>query len=1033
MSGSHDVGSDDNNDSDASNRDNGNDEDSGGDESEADSLDSFIAEYYGVFGRSMVEDAARSPDTRGRIRHVLQQRPGLPFRGDAVQHAARLWDGDMMTFLLETGGKKVHLTCGVMEAAVTNEAYGIEVMGIVQERYAAIKITEQIAFAAYRNDKCGRDILMQLLGDPKVSVGTGGMKMIVRFFDTELVRVLLGRSDIRITERTLVAAARNPEGRQILEMLLMHRADVQGVEDITEAAAGNQDAGREILKFLIETGWKIPATEKVWQAAAANERDGRKIIGLLLNHHGKVLSSEEVMVAAIENTETGNLIIEFLLAQTSQFMLTDAMILALVGSRPHPTELLDVFLDRSENEIQFTQRVTPSFTQSLNDERPWFKERRFRMSDALSYILSGEHKNRVSFTVKGLVGIMGVASYEVICEILDTLGERISITEEIIKAVAETNPTADLIVQRLFDYTPSIQVTERAVVLAAQRASGAARLLRAFFKHSSEFPVSPEAVEAATCSRLWAYEIVETLLEQTPTVQITEKAVATSDRDTLNILISKCRGEIRLSLQTQPDTLHGFPVAPTIYSVKQILSEAQGAKVIGPPIDEVVGLPDPEVLALVLKKNPKPRWLPSTALEGAVGNELAGKEITQMLLDHGFEVEITESVVRSAAGIFHKGHEILDLLLRDMKRARVSQSGMEGIFALCPPEIVQLFLETRKEITITTRMIEGAARNSSAVWELLVDFWADLPLITDGVLQAAASNVNTLHWIYSNYRDQVIITQQAVENAARDSMAALQVMLEQWGEQIYITGKVMEAVASTHFVCDTVKMLYSMRPDEVYLSEDFWVAFVQSRSRVREDEVVEQVLEYCDRILITEDLLTASAEHGEERLNKLLEHDKARMTTGGLTAIARWFNLEKFTPMLDRYRRYVNVTERVMESAAANPDHGFEIVEFILRTCDESRTWYIGRVIEAAVRNPEAGRDIIELILCEFPRSRFATEEVLIAAAGNTDKDMGGKIIELLLKQQEDEVVVTAAVIDAAIANSLPESTISELRELLES
>ncbi|KAL4971179.1 hypothetical protein BDW66DRAFT_42930 [Aspergillus desertorum] len=1035
MSGAHYVANDDNNGSDASDassRDDGNDEDGRSDGSDrgdrsdkmgADSLDSFIA-YYGVFGRDMVRDAARSPDARGRVRHVLQQRPELPFEVDAVQHAARLWDGEMMTFLLKMQGKKVHLTCGVIEAAITNEAYGVEVMRIIQERGAAIKITERVASAAYLNCKCGRDILLQLLGDPKISVGTGGMEKIVRHFDIALVRVLLDRLDVRVTERMLIAAAGNREGRVILEVLLRHRADVRGVEGITAAAAGNQDAGRKILKFLIESGWNLPATETVWQAAATNEKDGRTIIGLLADHHGGVMNSEKVMVAAIENTETGNLIIEFLLPRTSQFVLTDVMILALVRNRRHPTELLDVFLDKSENEIQFTRRVTPSFNQSWDDKRLWLRGE-FSMSDALSYILSGEHKNRVSFTVEGLVGIIGVASYEIICELLDTLGERISITEEMIEAVAETNPTADLIVQRLFDHTPSVQVTERAVVLAAQSDSSRAdSLLQAFFKHDSGFPVSPEAVEAATCSRLWAYAIVETLLEQTPTVQITEKAVATAvhDDDTVRILISKCRGEIRLTFRTPRYT---WP------SINRILSEAQGAAVVGPPIEEVVGLLDPEVLALVLKKNPKPRLLPSTALEGEVVNTLAGKEITQMLLDHGFEIEVTEPVVRSAAG-YIEGNKILDLLLRDTERVRVLQSGMEGIVALCPLEIVQLLLETRKEITITTRMIEGAARNSSAVWELLVEFCTDLPPITDGVLQAAASNANTLRWIYSNYANQVVITQQAVENAARHSMAALQVMLERWGEQTYITSKVMEAVASTYFICDTVKMLSDMRPEEVYLSEDFWVAFVQSSGRVREDEVVEQLLEYCDRLLITEDLVTVGVKHEEDRLIKLLEQEKVRLTTGGLTAIAQWLNLETFTTMLDRHRCYVNVTERVMEAAAANPDHGFQIVEFILRTCSESRTWYIGRVIEAAVKNPQAGRDIIELILCELPYSQFATEGVLIAAAGNTNKDMGGKIIELLLKQREDEVVVTAAVIDAAIANSLLESIISELRELLE-
>jgi hypothetical protein len=74
----------------------------------------------------------------------------------------------------------------------------------------------------------------------------------------------------------------------------------------------------------------------------------------------------------------------------------------------------------------------------------------------------------------------------------------------------------------------------------------------------------------------------------------------------------------------------------------------------------------------------------------------------------------------------------------------------------------------------------------------------------------------------------------------------------------------------------------------------------------------------------------------------------------------------------------------------------------------------------------------MQLLLCEFPHARFATEEVLIAAAENTDKSLGERIIELLLDERDGEAVVTNAVVEAAIANSLPESIIVELRQLVE-
>jgi hypothetical protein len=989
-----------------------------------DGLDSFLTEYSGVFGQRMVEDAARSSDIRDRVGQVFRQRPTLTIHPKGVEKAARIWDPEMMALLLETQGRKAHLLNTVIQAAVANKQFGVEIMKLFQERGAPIRITRQVIVAAYGNEACGREILMQLLNNPNIPIGPRALEMIEEAFDVEVMKSLAaGRPSIRISERTLAGAARNKHGRQLLQLLLTPNREVQDAERIFVVAARNGKCGLEIIHFLIEYGLEIPANEKVWQSAAGHEKNGREILDLLLAYQGRVVDSEGVILAAAANTGSGKRIIQLLLEYSCyELVLTDAMILAATHNTRDGKEIIDLFLDHSQNDIRFTERTAPSFVETSVPEWPWV-ERKFALYDAVLNVLNGKHKDRVCFAAEAMVYIVSNGTRDLICGLLDKLGERVSITEEVIEAARHAT-----IVQRLLKHTPSVQVTEKAVVLAAERLWGA-EILRAFVEHSNKLPVTPEAIEAAVKDDFYSQEKLKILLENSPSVGITEKAIATvigpgylgSER-IFDILIAECKGEIRLNLQ-----------GGTEYLVTRLLSGGHGATLVGPPIEKAVRAASPEIVAWVLKNQGKPKSLSTKAVEGAVGNSSAGKAILEVLLGHGLQMEITETVVRSAVRNYDNGHELISLLLCDGERVRVSQSGTEAIAGLLRPGTVRLLFERREgEFTITTRMIEAAARNSYDVLEAICENTVDRPLITDGVLQAAASNVNSLRWIHENYGAEVEITQKAAEIAAGHSTAALQVLLEQWGHPICITTKVMEAAATSYSVCDTVKMLFDIRHDEVCLSENFWVAVAGSHQVP--EQTVDQLSEYCDCIRITEDLINAVHERGpfnKDLLSKLLCHNKVRITASGVQAIVKSFDWKTFTLMIDQHGHYIQLTDRVVEAAAENTNYGFEIVEFLIREHDESRPWCIERIIEAAARNPRAGFDIMQLLLCEFPHARFATEEVLIAAAENTDKTLGERIIELLLDERDGEAVVTNAVVEAAVANSLPESIVMELRQLV--
>ncbi|GFF78427.1 hypothetical protein IFM47457_04660 [Aspergillus lentulus] len=547
------------------------------------------------------------------------------------------------------------------------------------------------------------------------------------------------------------------------------------------------------------------------------------------------------------------------------------------------------------------------------------------MSGIPSYnLLNGKHKDRVWFTAEAMMYIVSNDTLNLICGLLDKLGERVSITEEVVEAVRHAT-----IVQRLLKHTPSVQVTERAVLLAAESWSGV-EILRAFVEHNNRLPITPEAIEAAVNDDFDSEKKMKILLENSPLVGITEKAVAAvaasgylgSER-IFDILFAECKGEITLNLQRG-----------TEYLVTRLLWGGHGATLVGPPIEEAVRVDNPEMVALVLKNQGMPKSPSTKAVEGAVGNISAGKTILEVLLGHGLQMEITESVVRSAARNFTNGYELINLLLGDGERVRVSQSGTEAIAGLLRPATVRLLFERREgEFTISTRMIEAAARNSCDVLE------------------------------------------KAAEIAAGHSTEALQVLLEQWGHQICITLKVMEAAAISYSVYDTVKMLFDIRPDEVCLSEDFWVAVAGSHHVP--EQSVDQLSEYCNCIQITEDLVNAVHKRGpfnKDLLSKLLCHNKVRITTSGVQAIVKLLDWETFTLMMGQHRHYIHLVDRIVEVAAENEDHGFEIVEFLILEHNESRPWCIERILEAAARNPRAGFHIMQLLLCEFPHARSVTE-----------------------------------------------------------
>jgi hypothetical protein len=99
-----------------------------------------------------------------------------------------------------------------------------------------------------------------------------------------------------------------------------------------------------------------------------------------------VIASERVIVVAAGNSGTGKLIIDFLLQHESELVFTEAMILAVDNNKHHAAEIIDTLLEKSTNELYFTERIVKRFTKVHYTAMPRMKSARSDLSHMILYI-----------------------------------------------------------------------------------------------------------------------------------------------------------------------------------------------------------------------------------------------------------------------------------------------------------------------------------------------------------------------------------------------------------------------------------------------------------------------------------------------------------------------------------------------------------------------------------------------------------------------------------------------------------------------
>lgn len=223
-----------------------------------------------------------------------------------------------------------------LAAAARVETTDVELLTALLDRARMTDITENVAKAAVRNRKSGK----------------------------EFIRLLLcKREDLRIGEEFFKEAAKNEEGKGVVEFLLRSQSDLVIPRDVLKAAVENKGRSQEVVETLWEAMDDKGITDEILIAAAMHESEDQAIMQMLWDHapmqatkiNNAILKAavqnprgprkllkwlwekisdvsvdEDTVITAVRNWEFGQELVKFLWEKTGGFPITEEVLRAAV-------------------------------------------------------------------------------------------------------------------------------------------------------------------------------------------------------------------------------------------------------------------------------------------------------------------------------------------------------------------------------------------------------------------------------------------------------------------------------------------------------------------------------------------------------------------------------------------------------------------------------------------------------------------------------------------------------------------------------
>ncbi|OCK89825.1 HET-domain-containing protein, partial [Cenococcum geophilum 1.58] len=379
--------------------------------------------------------------------------------------------------------------------------------------------------------------------------------------------------------------------------------------------------------------------------------------------------------------------------------------------------------------------------------------------------------------------------------------------------------------------------------------------------------------------------------------------------------------------------------------------------------------------------------------------------IADFLEQRGDDVNITEEVVKAAAGNVESGKEVMVFLLEQRAEEVLIAAARSG------KEVMAVLLKQGgAKVKITEEVVKAAVRSGGKVMAVLLKQGGAKVSITEGVVKAAVrSGGEVIAVLLEQRAEEVLIA------AARSGKEVMAVLLKQKRVKVKITEEVVKAAVGNSCSGDKViGLLLEQRGEEVNITEEVLIAAAQSGK-----EVMAVLLEQR-----AEEVLIAAARSGKEVMGVLLKQGGAKVKITEEVVKAAVGN------SCSGNEREVNITEEVLIAAAWS---GKEVMAVLLKQ-GGAKVRITEEVVKAAVGNSCMGNEVIGLLLEQRGEEVNITEEVLIAAARSGKEVDGGsskaeeeprlrlrkrvvkaavrsrkEVTALLLEQRAEEVLIAAA------------------------
>ena len=409
-----------------------------------------------------------------------------------------------------------------------------------------------------------------------------------------------------------------------------------------------------------------------------------------------------------------------------------------------------------------------------------------------------------------------------------------------------------------------------------------------------------------------------------------------------------------------------------------------------------------KMMNLLLEQRGEEVTITEEVVKTAVRNEIKGEEITRLLFEkRGEEITITEEVIKAAVGNEVSGGDITRLL----------------------------FDKRGEEITITEEVIKAAVKNRKSgrdITRLLFDKRGEEITITEEVVKAAVGNemsgVDITHLLFDKRGEEIHITEEVVKAAVGNEMSGVDIthlLLKQRGGEITITeGVIKAAVGNKMSGVDITHLLFDKRGEEIRITEGVIKAAVGNKMSGRD---ITRLLfdKRGEEIRITEEVVKAAVgnEVSGRDITRLLfdkRGEEIHITEEVVkAAVGNEVSGRDITRLLfDKRGEEIHITEEVIKTAVKNRMNGGDITHLLLKQRGGEITITEG-VIKAAVGNKMSGRPLTRLLLEEHGRQVQITESLVCLIARNFD----AQTMDILLKQRGEEITITEEVIKAVVEN----------------